>query len=119
MNTSKWIDSEGKEHVQAPGEVWSNTDPRLSSGGNIIHVSISKKIRMSTLIDQLRPNVSKRSFNFKIKGIRGNILMFENREKAMEANKWIHETNHHQYGIEAHLFDDRKLRIVITGDYTI
>ena len=116
MNTSKWIDAEGKEHIQAPGEVWSHTDPRLSSGGNIIPVSISKRIRMSTLIDQLRSSVSKPSFDFKIRGIRGNILMFENREKALEAHKWIHETNQHQYGIEAHLFDDRKLRIVITGD---
>ena len=45
--------------------------------------------------------------------------MFKNREKVMEAHKWIHETNQHQYGIEAHLFDDSKLRIVITGDYII
>ena len=115
MKTSNvWIDSEGNKFVQKPGEVWSNTDPRLASPGNVIAVPISKKIRMKTLLEQLQSN-----FQFRVKGLWHNVLVFDSRDKALEAHKWIHETNHRQYGIEAHLFDDHKLKIVISGDYVI
>jgi hypothetical protein len=114
-----WTDKDGKTWVQAPGEVWSNTDFRLSDGHAIIPASISKKIRMSSLLKDLRGDFLKSPFEFKVRGFRKDILVFESREKALEAKSWIHQSNQHRYGIEAHLFDGRKLRIVITGDYVI